>query len=163
MSDVKLQKISNEAWIVIDNGEKVGILNKGIQNNYTFVDKFKVLKFMDMKEVTQFFGDRSLFKREVREAITKPATFYIKGYPVDYSNPYPVEPGQEDYRDDVPLFRKTPEGDVLYCAGWYAIHFNKGWKHGYNPKLNTILKYGFRGPFKTELEARSILKNLNNG
>ena len=32
--------------------------------------------------------------------------------------------------DEIPLFAKTENSDVYYAAGWYAINFEKGWKHG---------------------------------
>ena len=56
---------------------------------------------------------------------------------------------------------KTANSDVLYAAGWYAINFEKGWKHGYCPKASTLLQYGYEGPFNTKDELRFRLKELN--
>ena len=66
-----------------------------------------------------------------------------------------------EYNDDVPLYTKTPESDIFYAAGWYAINFEKGWKHGHGPKYSTLTKYGYKGPFKTEIKCRQVLRQLN--
>ena len=50
-----------------------------------------------------------------------------------------------DYMDEIPLFAKTENSNVYYAAGWYAINFEKGWKHGNCPKLNTLITYGYEG------------------
>ena len=56
---------------------------------------------------------------------------------------------------------KTENSNVYYAAGWYAINFDKGWKHGNCPKLNTLITYGYEGPFKTKIELKQRLKVLN--
>ena len=56
----------------------------------------------------------------------------------------------------------TLEGNkVYYAAGYYCINFEKGWKQANGPKLATLLKYGFTGPYKTEMEMRQQLRFLN--
>ena len=93
--------------------------------------------------------------------VTQPATFYIKGYPVDYLNPIPVDPSDSDYLEHIPLFSKTENSKIYYAAGWYAVNFEKGWKHANCPKLNTLVMYGYEGPFKTNMELKQRLKVLN--
>ena len=73
----------------------------------------------------------------------------------------PIEVNDTRYRDDIPLYLKTESSDVLYAAGWYAINFEKGWKHGYCPKATTLFQYGYEGPFNTKDELRFRLKELN--
>lgn len=158
---VKLQKISDDAWIVNDNEKHVGILHKTVQDKYTYLDKTETILFENKQEVTDFFQNKFVFEEEVTLDVTQPATFYIKGYAVDYHNPVPVDQDNPDYRHDIPLFAKTESSNVYYAAGWYAINFEKGWKHGNCPKLSTLLTYGYEGPFKTRLECKQRLKVLN--
>ena len=80
---------------------------------------------------------------------------------IEYEEAIPIEVTDERYREDIPLYLKTESSDVLYAAGWYAINFDKAWKHGHGPKLQTLETYGFEGPWKTELECRKELKRLN--
>lgn len=158
---VKLQKISEDAWIVNDNEKRVGILHKTIQDKYTYLDKTETILFDNKVEVQEAFKNQFVFDNEVELDINQPATFYIKGYSVDYPNPVPVEVDHEDYMEEIPLFAKTENSNVYYAAGWYAINFEKGWKHGSCPKLNTLITYGYEGPFKTKLELKQRLKVLN--
>lgn len=158
---VKLQKISDDAWIVNDDTKRVGILHKTIQDKYTYLDKTETVLFDNQVEVTSFFKNQFVFEEETVLDVTTPGTFYIKGYPVDYPTPFPVEPDHQDYMNEIPLFAKTESSDVYYAAGWYAINFDKGWKHGNCPKLSTLITYGYEGPFKTKLELKQRLKVLN--
>ncbi len=122
---VKLQKISDDAWIVNDDTKRVGILHKTIQDKYTYLDKTETVLFDNQVEVTSFFKNQFVFEEETVLDVTTPGTFYIKGYPVDYPTPFPVEPEHKDYMDEIPLFAKTESSDVYYAAGWYAINFEK--------------------------------------
>ena len=49
----------------------------------------------------------------------------------------------------------------MYAAGYYIIKFDKGWVRSFCPKLVTLEKYEHKGPFKTELEMRAELSNVN--
>ena len=44
---------------------------------------------------------------------------------------------------------------------WSVIKFRKGWVKSFCPKLITLERYPFQGPFKTELEMRSILNSVS--
>lgn len=161
MSSLKLQKISNEAWIVIQNGEKLGLLNQNVQQRYTFVDKSRVIEFNTKDDLESFFGEDNIFRKEDVTPIVKSGTFYIKGYVVSYDSPVPVDVDDPAYRPDLPLFKKTEIGNVHYCAGWYAINFDQAWKAGNCPKLVTLMKYGYHGPFKDQSQVKALIKTLN--
>jgi hypothetical protein len=62
----------------------------------------------------------------------------------------------------LPLFTKSKSSKSLYCAGYYTIKFEKGWVKSFCPKLITIERYEYRGPFKTELEMRQALNNVKS-
>ena len=56
-----------------------------------------------------------------------------------------------DVKSKLPLFTKSEKSKSLYCAGYYTIRFEKGWVKSFCPKLITVERYEYRGPFKTEL------------
>ena len=62
-----------------------------------------------------------------------------------------------DVKRKLPLFTKSNKSKSAYCAGYYIIEFEKGWVKSFCPKLITIERYNFKGPFKTEIEMRSEL------
>ena len=77
---VKLQKISEDAWIVNDDEKRVGILHQSVQGKYTYLDKTETILFESKEEVQDAFDNKFIFKNEVELDINQPATFYIKGY-----------------------------------------------------------------------------------
>lgn len=153
----KLQQISDVAWIVNQGEQHVGILNQDVQNRFTYISGNEILKFDNQDDVINHFGNISLFSDMDQRATVVQDHYYVKGYQVDYPEPYLV-----DHPDlDLPLYTKLEGSDVYYAAGFYCIHFHKGWKHAQGPKLATLLKYGYQGPFHTELEAKQRMKALN--
>ena len=74
-----------------------------------------------------------LIKNTPENSVT-PDKMFIAGFEIPFPAPELVSSDHPDYNKDLPLFSKTANSDVLYAAGWYAINFEKGWKHGYCPK-----------------------------
>ena len=66
-----------------------------------------------------------------------------------------------DVKHKLPLFTKSEKSKSLYCAGYYIIHFDKGWVKSFCPKLITIERYESQGPFKTDLEMKQALSKAN--
>ena len=82
----------------------------------------------------------------------------VYGYPTA-SKPFNV---LLDVAKKLPVFSKTTKSRSYYCAGYYIIQFNNGWVQSFNPKLITLNRYEFKGPFKTKLEMQEQLR-INNG
>ena len=55
---VKLQKISEDAWIVNDDEKRVGILHKSVQDKYTYLDKTETILFENKVEVQEAFDNK---------------------------------------------------------------------------------------------------------
>ena len=157
----RLQQITEEAWLVTKGDKKIGILNEDVQGRYFYITGKSVKLFDDEKETTKFFGNINLFTETINEPTTKKDALYIRGHLIEYEEAIPIEFNDDRYREDIPLYLKTESSDVLYAAGWYAINFDKAWKHGHGPKYSTLIKYGYKGPFKTEIECRQMLSKLN--
>jgi hypothetical protein len=66
-----------------------------------------------------------------------------------------------DVKKKLPLFTKSKKSKSLYCAGYYTIRFAKGWVKSFCPKLITLQRYDYKGPFTTELEMRQVLSNVS--
>jgi len=159
--ETKLQQISDVAWLVRQGGEKIGILNKDVQDHYVFISGYNIEVFDNEVEVREHFGNISLFEEQIKEPISLPDGVFIRGHLVEYDNPILVEENDPNYIAELPLYLKAENSDVYYAAGWYCINFEKGWKHSHSPKLGTLLKYGYNGPHRTELDCRIVMKKLN--
>lgn len=156
-----LQQISDVAWLVHQGPAKLGILNKDVQEHYTYITGKDLVKFNDQWEVVEHFGNLNLFNEVISSPAKTSERIFIKGFEVDHDNPIVVDSTHPDYIDDLPIYAKIEGKGIYYAAGYYCINFEKGWKKSRGPKLATLLKYGFEGPFKTELEMRQRLKMLN--
>jgi hypothetical protein len=66
-----------------------------------------------------------------------------------------------DIKKKLPLFTKSGDSKSLYCAGYYVIKFDKGWVKSFCPKLITLQRYPYQGPFKTEIEMKQVLSNVS--
>lgn len=156
-----LQQISDVAWLVHHRGHKLGILNKDVQETFTYINGQDFIEFHGEHEVIEHFGNSSLFDDQITTPSYVQDKYYVKGYEVDYAEPIALEETDPDYSNDIPLYTKIEGSKVYYAAGYYCINFEKGWKHAHGPKLATLQKYGFEGPFRTVLEAKERNRILN--
>ena len=81
----------------------------------------------------------------------------VHGYPtkgVPYNSMF-------DIKRKLPLFTKSEKSKSVYCAGFYLIKFNVNWLKSFCPKLITIERNEYLGPFKTEIEMKEKLKHVN--
>jgi hypothetical protein len=156
-----LQQISDVAWLVHQQGNRLGILNMDEQRTYTYINGKDAVEFHDETEVQHYFGNADLFNEQITSPTNVQDTYYVMGYAVDYPEPYAVENDDPDYNPNLPLFTKIQNSKVYYAAGFYCINFDKGWKYANAPKLITLEKYGYEGPFKTAVEVKHRVKTLN--
>lgn len=159
--ETKLQQISDVAWIVQRGTHRMGILNKDVQDHYTYISGKTVEVFHNDAAVRDHFGNIRLFEDKIDQDLTRRDGVYIRGHLVDYPDPVLVEESDPNYRKDLPLYLKSAGSDVYYAAGWYCINFERGWKQAHSPKLSTLLEYGFTGPFRHSSESREEMKRLN--
>ena len=156
-----IKKVDDASWLVIDQHRgNVGVLYQNVQGDYEYLASDIKEKFKSDRAVEKYFGAR-VFQQKTVESAIQPDKMFIAGFEIPFPSPELISPDHPEYTKDVPLFSKTANSDVLYAAGWYAINFEKGWKHGHGPKYTTLTTYGYEGPFKTKMELKQRLKVLN--
>ena len=155
---VILKEITDNSWLVLsdEEQERIGLLSSN-PNGFVLLSKGGKVTFADKEDVEQFF-EESVFDKVVKPEIQEQKEYFVKGYPVDFDNPF--EADAEDEISELPLFTKTKASKVYHCAGYYCILFPKGWTHSFCPKLATLDKYKYVGPFRTEMEMKSHLSML---
>tara|TARA_E500000081_G_C6131670_1_gene354110 strand:- start:1353 stop:1829 length:477 start_codon:yes stop_codon:yes gene_type:complete len=148
--------LEDKFWIVENEGQRVATLRKDEFSQFVFQNKDGVKIYNNKKSVTREFGDDFFVAKIVKEA--------------DDSNPKEVHGfststiphnAMYDIRQKLPLFTKSKDSKSLYCAGYYVIRFEKGWVKSFCPKLITLQRYGYKGPFKTDLEMKQVLSSVN--
>jgi hypothetical protein len=150
--------IPNKEWLIKFNDKKVGTIAKN-KKGYTFLRKGQSVTLKDLAEVKSQFGiglfEEGKKKQQTDSQETK--SFFIYDYPCT-SKPYgPVF----NVKKKLPLYAKSAKSKSQYCAGYYIIKFRKGWVKSFCPKLITLERYPYHGPFKTELEMRDQLNIVN--
>lgn len=146
--------LKNKFWLVENDGQKLGTIS-------TTEDQF----VYSCHTGSQFFPKIENFKKIVgaevvwsnADSVAKTTDLEVHGYPTS-SEPFN---SVLDVKNKLPLFTKSDKSKSLYCAGYYIIRFNKGWVKSFCPKLVTLERYDFKGPFKTEIEMRTELSNAN--
>ena len=66
-----------------------------------------------------------------------------------------------DVRRKLPIFTKDEKSKSFYCAGFYLVKLNAHWSKVYCPKLITLQRYEFQGPFMTADEQADALKKIH--
>jgi len=142
-------------WIVEQGGVRVGTLHKKENNHYMFSTKHGEMFFNRRSDLVKQFG-KEFFLKDIDTTVSKVENYDCHGYPTKW------KPHKSMYniRKRLPLFTKSDQSKSLFCAGYYVIKFPKNWVRTFCPKLITIERYPYSGPFKTEEEAKEALSNV---
>ena len=145
--------LKDKFWIIENNEQRIGTMSWN-DDRYMFSTTGETCFFDNKREMKQRFGTDIVWTDITPNAKTDDQnTKTIHGFPTSVS-PYNT---MYDVKRKLPLFTKSDKSKSAYCAGYYIIEFEKGWVKSFCPKLITIERYNFKGPFKTEMEMRSEL------
>lgn len=147
--------VDGKFWIVEDDGSKIGVLKINEQKKYIFSSKDTIATFDSKRKLFEAFGKNFFTKSSQTKEDILPKEKNVYGYP---TSAVPCNP-LFDVKQRLPLFTKSNKSKSIYCAGYYIIKFDKGWVKSFCPKLITIERYDFKGPYKTELEMKQSLSN----
>ena len=148
--------IENKFWIVEKDGAKFATLRKNEDNRFVLSSELGI-KIYDTKEsLTRQFGKDFFVAKIIKEADNSNPE-EVHGYTTSAS----PHNAMFDIKRKLPLLKKCSDSKSLYCAGYYVIKFDKGWVKSFCPKLITLQRYTYQGPFRTELEMRQVLANVS--
>jgi len=148
--------LKDKFWILEDEGVRVGTLSIS-EDKFMFSGPQGTKYFDSERALTKTFG-KGVTINEV-PVNTKDVTGdkEVYGFPTSTAPYNPLL----DVQRKLPLFTKSKKSKSLYCAGYYIIHFDKGWVKSFCPKLITVERYETKGPFKTDIEMRQALSKAN--
>lgn len=150
--------VPDQEWIIQDNQKKIGSISKS-KFGYVVMQNGKSVGFENLSEIKAKFGI-AIFEESINKV--RRDTSVDKPYLI-YEFPCRTQPYNPVYsvKNRLPLYSKNPKSKSQYCAGYYAIQFGKGWGKAFCPKLITIQRYPYHGPFKTMNEVKTLLHTLN--
>jgi hypothetical protein len=145
--------IKNKFWIVETKGEKFGTISLN-DDQYILSTPKGTNFYTNEKQLTSALESTiSWSSLEIKETHEKE----VHGYSTSCVPYNPVY----DVKQKLALFTKSSKSKSLYAAGYFIIRFEKGWVKSHCPKLITLERYTFKGPFKSELEMRTELSRTN--
>ena len=148
--------IKDKFWIIKQNGQKLGTLQKKEDDGWIFLSK------ADQRQV--YHTQESLFQKFGINIFEEPKEKIIEEEQTNFevhSYQCPQKPYNSmfDVQKQLPIYTKTPKSKSLFCAGYYIICFEKGWRKAYCPKVITLQRYPFKGPMKSKIEMQQVLNN----
>ena len=144
--------LKDKFWIVEDQGVRIGTLAKN-DDTFVYTNKGEVQMYSTESQLKKKFGANFL----VANIVNNEENLDVHGYPtrtVPYNSMY-------DIQRKLPLFTKSEKSKSVYCAGYYLIKFNVNWLKSFCPKLITVERNEYMGPYKTEFEMKAALANVN--
>jgi len=146
--------VKDRFWILSRNGESVGLLNRIGDSHYVVTQHGKKIAFNSKKTLLDKYPLRFI-KYKASDKPTK-ASEEVHNYPINSKNAYNVI---YDLKRKLPMFNKREDSKCWFCAGYYIVNFIKiGWTSAFCPKLITLDRYGYKGPFKTIEKAKEALR-----
>jgi len=157
MNSIAKVLIPNKEWLIKDNSGKIGSIAK-FKKGYLVLHNGKSITFKNLAEVKAAVGV-AFFEESIKDhKREEPVVYKIYEYPCKNK---PYEP-LYNVQKKLPLYIKRVKSKSQHCAGHYIIKFRKGWVKSFCPKLITLERYPFQGPWKTEEESRQALKQANH-
>jgi hypothetical protein len=139
--------VDGQFWVVEQDGIKIATLRKEINNHFRLSNADNIITFEKEDELIDTFGS-SFFLTDERINVPVPVND-CHGFPTK-STPYNA---MYDIRRKLPLYTKQPHSKCYICAGWYRVKF-KAWVSLFCPKIITLERYEYYGPFKTKQEVK---------
>ena len=153
MSLLAKQVIKNKCWIVEQDGNKVASILTH-PDGVTLIHKGRKERFTSLKNLSDRYNivvDKTVPKKAPKESHD------VYGYPCDHN----AKNVLWDVPKKLPVFTKGLKSKSFFCAGYYIVKFNNGWVKSYCPKLITLNRYPYQGPFKSQEEMQEKLRIAN--
>ena len=157
---VKLKTIvKNNFWILEENGTKVGTVNKEGKKYVVHKKNAGRPSTLSLEDIVTNWGE-DCFKEPIdvpvsQNIVKKNNVYYLFDYPCASM------PTNEmyDVTRKLPLYTKNNRSDSVHSAGYYIVLYpTNGWTRSFCPKLVTLEKYPFKGPFKTKQDMALALR-----
>lgn len=136
--------IPDRYWILKQNDRKVGQIEA--------TDNGVVVKIQNQvagyKTIRMASRDANIEFTKLASA-AKAVTNQVHGYEVTGKVYNPVW----DVKHRLPLFTRDTKSKSWYAAGWYMVKQHRAWKAVQHPKLITLQRYQYQGPFHSKEQA----------
>ena len=147
--------VKNKFWIVEEGGIKTATIQAIDEGGVVYVhnnqrELFPSIKLLSKKYNIEFVKQEKTIKE-------KGDSYDVYGYPSKH-RPYNQV---LDVQRRLPIFTKTAKSKSFFCAGYFIVRFTGNWVRACCPKLITLNRYEFQGPYRTQEEMVLAMKAAN--
>ena len=140
--------VDKQYWILRQDGHKVGNI-EAVDDGYQVkinneIQRFKTVSMIKLRVKIEF---ESVGNKPNRD----PATFHVHGFPAGCRVYNPIW----DVKHKLPLYNKEKKSKSWYAAGWYQVKQHKQWELVQSPKLISLERYSYQGPFYSKEQANA--------
>lgn len=136
--------INKQYWILQQGDRKVGNIQAGPDGYQITIDNktasYKTIPMLSRGENVEFVSIKKLAPAPANQ---------VHGFDVTGKIYNPLW----DVKHKLPLFTRDNKSKSWFAAGWYMVKQHRTWKLVQHPKLITLQRYKYQGPFKTKEEA----------
>jgi len=135
--------VKDQYWILKENNQKVGEIEKANgELKFKFKDptRFKTVRMNGRPTDIEF---------ELPVERSESPANYVHGYEVKGAAYNPVW----DVKQKLPLFTREDKSKSWFAAGWYLVRQHRNWKAVQHPKLITLQRYSYQGPYHSKEQA----------
>lgn len=131
--------VEKRFWILQKDDQKIGNV-EACDGGFQVRINNRVALFKTIKMVERTNGIH--FETQIKSK-PKKAPNMVHGYPAAGRVFNPVW----DVTKHLPLYTKNTKSKSWFAAGWYAVKRGRNWKIVQDPKLITLDRYAYHGPF----------------
>jgi len=148
--------LEDKFWIVeAEDGSKRGTIQRVDNGNIRVFLNAETHNFACFESALNNFGiETSTISVKKPQLVSQS----VEDYPAK-DQPYNIT---MDAKSNLPMYTKTEKSRCFYAAGYYIISFDFGWAQAYCPKVITLKRNDYRGPYKSEMEMKEQLR-IHNG
>ena len=143
--------IKNKFWVVEKDGEQIATIQTS-PNGIVYVKGEERESFMSIKLLKDKYSITFAKARATAKPMLNSHT--VNGFPCDHK----PHNALLNVSKKLPVYTKTEKSKSFFAAGYYLVKFNVGYVVSYCPKLITLNRYKFIGPFVTQKDTKEYLK-----
>jgi hypothetical protein len=148
--------VKNKFWIVEEGGQKIATIQAIDEDGgVAYVHDEQREVFPSIKLLSKKYN--IVFAKADKPKKEKQDIYEVYGFPTT-SNPHNQVLDVQRY---LPIYTKTLKSKSFFCAGYYIIKFSNTWVRATCPKLITLNRYEYQGPFKTQDRMIEAMKEAN--
>ena len=146
MSIIAKPIVKDRFYILTQDNKKVGNI-EATGDGFAVRINNKVMPFKTMAMIRKQVDIE--FPAVGNKPNREPASYQVQGYPSGSRVYNPIW----NVQHKLPLFTKNNKSRSWYAAGWYQVKQRRTWSIVQSPKLITLERYPYQGPFYTREEA----------